>query len=81
MSTITRSSALVAAASILLLTTASPVASALPDPGGRVADVTSVTGGNHCPLMRIGTQLIRCDNLTGAGVSAPLWIPQLISGT
>ena len=30
-----------------------------------------------CPLTRVGTQLVRCDNLTGNGVSAPRWIPQL----
>jgi len=29
-----------------------------------------------CPLERIGTQLVRCDNLTGAGVEAPFWIPE-----
>jgi hypothetical protein len=29
-----------------------------------------------CPLERIGTQLVRCDNLTGAGVEAPSWIPE-----
>lgn len=27
-----------------------------------------------CPLERIDTQLVRCDNLTGDGVSAPFWI-------
>lgn len=29
-----------------------------------------------CPLTRVGTQLVRCDDLTGNGVSAPLWIPE-----
>ncbi|MDQ0826223.1 hypothetical protein QFZ60_002396 [Arthrobacter sp. B2I5] len=29
-----------------------------------------------CPLERIGIQLVRCDNLTGAGVGAPIWIPE-----
>jgi len=29
-----------------------------------------------CPLTRIGTQLVRCDNLTGAGAEAPYWIPE-----
>ncbi|TQJ33570.1 hypothetical protein [Arthrobacter sp. SLBN-122] len=29
-----------------------------------------------CPLERIGTQLVRCDNLTGTGVDAPYWIPE-----
>ncbi|MGO4592030.1 hypothetical protein [Paenarthrobacter sp. 2TAF44] len=30
----------------------------------------------NCLLERIGTQLVRCDNLTGAGVDAPYWIPE-----
>jgi hypothetical protein len=30
-----------------------------------------------CPLSRIDRQLVRCDNLTGAGVPAPLFIPEL----
>jgi hypothetical protein len=75
MSAFTRSAVLAAAASILLLTAASPVASARPDDGG--TDVRTVTGPVQCELMRIGTQLIRCDNLTGAGAPAPLWIPEL----
>lgn len=29
-----------------------------------------------CALERIGTQLVRCDNLTGTGVEAPFWIPE-----
>jgi hypothetical protein len=31
----------------------------------------------NCPLRRIQRQLVRCDNLTGAGVPAPLFIPEL----
>jgi hypothetical protein len=37
------------------------------------------TFANSCPLQRIGTQLVRCDNLTGSGVRAPSWIPELTS--
>ncbi|GAA4397788.1 hypothetical protein GCM10023168_03120 [Fodinibacter luteus] len=29
-----------------------------------------------CPLTRVGTQFVRCDDLTGNGVSAPLWVPR-----
>lgn len=29
----------------------------------------------ECPLQRIDTQPVRCDNLTGGGVDAPFWIP------
>lgn len=44
------------------------------------ATATANTGGDglntyvDCPLERIGTQLVRCDNLVGAGVDAPFWI-------
>jgi hypothetical protein len=31
------------------------------------------------PLRRIGTQLVRCDKLTGSGVRARSWIPELTS--
>jgi hypothetical protein len=31
----------------------------------------------NCPLQRLDRQLVRCDNLTGAGVPAPLFIPEL----
>ena len=31
----------------------------------------------RCPLRRIDRRLVRCDNLTGAGVAAPLFIPEL----
>ena len=32
---------------------------------------------HDCPLRRIDRQLLRCDNLTGAGVPAPLFISEL----
>ena len=32
---------------------------------------------HDCPLRRIDRQLLRCDNWTGAGVPAPLFIPEL----
>ena len=31
---------------------------------------------NQCPLERIGDQFVRCDNLTGAGVAAPSYVPE-----
>ena len=31
----------------------------------------------RCPLRRIDRQLVRCDNLTGAGVPTPLFVPEL----
>jgi hypothetical protein len=59
---------------ILLLSVWLPGAAASPPerpPGTTFAD--------SCPLQRIGTQLVRCDNLTGSGVRAPSWIPELTS--
>jgi hypothetical protein len=32
---------------------------------------------NGCTLERIGTQLVRCDYLTGAGVRAPSSVPEV----
>ena len=32
---------------------------------------------NHaCWLARVGTQFVRCDNLTGNAVPAPRWVPE-----
>ena len=59
---------------LLLLSGWLPAATASPpDPPQRTAFA------DGCPLQRIGTQLVRCDNLTGAGVRAPSWIPELTS--
>lgn len=33
-------------------------------------------GPSHCPLTRVNDQLVRCDDLTGNGVRAPLWMQQ-----
>ncbi|MGH8893761.1 MAG: hypothetical protein ACRDWY_10740 [Actinomycetes bacterium] len=43
------------------------------------AGSANLVSGNDlsCPLRRIGRQLVRCDNLTGAGVPAPLSVPRL----
>lgn len=39
----------------------------------------SMMGSGNCPLDRLGAQFVRCDNLTGAGVPAPPWVPELES--
>jgi hypothetical protein len=39
--------------------------------------VVALVVGRDCPLRRLDRQLVRCDNLTGDGVSAPLFIPEL----
>ena len=68
-----RRSGAVVAGVLLLLTGWLPVATASPPTDPAQAAV------NGCPLERIGTQLVRCDYLTGAGVRAPTWIPELTS--
>jgi hypothetical protein len=60
---------------LTLVSTGASTASARPDP----IDVRSAATGTSamgCALQRIGTQLVRCDNYTGAGVPAPLFIPE-----
>jgi hypothetical protein len=69
-----RCSAAAAAATIIAGLAAIP-ATARPDPG-EPAQVRPSSDWN-CPLNRIDTQLVRCGNLTGAGVTAPMWVPQL----
>jgi hypothetical protein len=64
----------VAAATIIAGLVAIPAA-ARPDPG----DPTTPRFSSHdsCQLSRIDTQLVRCDDLTGGGVPAPVWVPEL----
>ena len=50
-----------------------------PSAAARSADVYSshpAASVAVCPLERVGTQFVRCDNLTGNGVPAPLFIPE-----
>ena len=55
-----------------------PVA-ARPDDGGNpnTPRVVASKIDRDCPLRRIDRQLLRCDNLTGAGAPAPLFISEL----
>jgi hypothetical protein len=48
-------------------------ASARPEPAPPAAVVSDP---GLCPLTRVGDQFTRCDDLTGAGVPAPAWIPE-----
>jgi hypothetical protein len=48
-----------------------------PDPPIATRKITFPDSPWRCPLLRIDRQLVRCDNLTGAGVPAPLFIPEL----
>jgi hypothetical protein len=62
------------AASIIAGLAAIP-ATARPAPGPPVPDRFS--SDDNCLLSRVGIQYVKCDNLTGGGVQAPLWVPGL----
>jgi hypothetical protein len=68
-----------AGASLLLALLPVP-ATASQDRGEAVTNRVSVRS-EACPLERVGTQYVRCDNLTGAGVPAPSWVSQQPSAT
>jgi hypothetical protein len=72
-----RCSAAAAAVTIIAGLAATPAA-ARPDPGEPIP--IRFSSYANCPLNRIDTQLVRCDNLTGAGVAAPAYIPELSGG-
>jgi hypothetical protein len=69
-----RCSAAAAATIMLAGLTAIPVV-ARPDPG-ELVQVQDSSGYPNCPLSRIGTQPVRCDYLTGAGVPAPAFVAE-----
>lgn len=77
-STSTRNWTIIALTAILLAGSGVAPAAAAQDPGTPTptAPVTSLQDSRHCPLTRIGTQFVRCDDLTGAGVAAPSWVPE-----
>jgi hypothetical protein len=58
---------------ILLLVLGASPASAHVDPGQDVR--THTDPPSSCPLERVGTQFVKCDDLTGNGVPAPAYIP------
>jgi hypothetical protein len=61
-------------AGLLVVGASSLPASARQDLGPVV--VQTVPDEGHCSLARVGTQFVRCDNLTGNGVPAPGWVPR-----
>jgi hypothetical protein len=65
-----------AAATVATLIAGLAVAPAVarPDSGGQFA--LRWSSYENCPLNRIDSQLVRCDQLTGAGVDAPLFVPE-----
>lgn len=72
----------VVAVALLITVSALPV-SAKPDPGGGVERPSVIVRADAdrldraCPLRRLDRQLVRCDDLTGAGVRAPRSVPLL----
>ncbi len=74
-----RRAAVTTAAAVTLLAGMPGAASARPYPGDPAPTATPTVataplGG--WPLERLGRQLVRGDNLTGAGTAAPLWVPE-----
>lgn len=69
-----RCQAAACAALVAIGLTALP-ASARPDKGDPLGTTAAVDEG-RCALARVGTQFVRCDNLTGNGVAAPAWVPE-----
>ena len=72
----TRRGIATAFATILVVATGTAPAVAGQDPGPPRTYPPSAQNSSHCPLERIGTQFVRCDSLTGAGVPAPAWVPE-----
>ena len=70
--TFSRVVASVAAGLIVLGAGVAPAAAAQ-DPGD---PANGPVPSAYCALERIGTQFVRCDNLTGAGARAPSFIPE-----
>lgn len=58
-----------------LVTVIAAPASARPEAAPAAPSVQS-HGFGECSLQRIDEQFVRCDDLTGAGVRAPSWIPE-----
>ena len=68
--------AAVAALGLTSLSAAPASAVMLHDPSVTAQRAAQGSTTNHNGwLQRVGTQLVRCDNLTGNGVQAPRWMP------
>ena len=67
----------VAIATLALAPNVSGNAWARQDPGPPAPPTTrQAPAYPYCPLERIDRQLVRCDNLTGAGVPASWYVPE-----
>jgi len=63
------------AALLVFLMATSGAASAIPEPGPSRPSNHVPAAQENCPLERIGAQLVRCDDHTGAGAHAPWQVP------
>jgi hypothetical protein len=70
-----RSAVLAGGLLVTTLVIAGP-ATASPDPGAPVPGDRATMTLLQCELERVGTQLVRCDDLTGAGATAPTYVPE-----
>jgi hypothetical protein len=75
----TRSQARGALVIAFVIVAAASPAGASQDPGPLQSSSITLLTGTNCPLERVGTQFVRCDYLTGAGVPAAPWVPELNS--
>ena len=73
-----RGIATVFAITLVAASQATPAGARL-DPGPQKTPTQSVYRPPNCPLERVGTQFVRCNELTGAGVPAPAWVPEYAS--
>jgi hypothetical protein len=73
--TLGRLAGLTAAATLGILIQATGPAAAIPYPGPLHSQASTVHHLGACQLERVDHQLVRCDDLTGAGAPAPASIP------
>jgi hypothetical protein len=66
---------LAAAAALVVIGLTALPATARPDPGEPL-DAPVATQETNCALARVGTQFVKCDDLTGNGVAAPATVPE-----
>ena len=64
----------VAAGTTVVIALSALPAAARQDPGRIEPPAPPTTAVHFCPLERVGTQFVACDNLTGNGVPAPRWV-------
>ena len=70
-----RSAVLAGGLLVTTLVTTGP-ATASPEAGNPVRTDRAAMKPFTCELQRVGTQLVRCDDLTGAGATAPTYVPE-----